>query len=60
VDQESETFGQDLIQATLKAFNTQTIDIIINNAVREFLDVDPATSRGPGMIQRVLMILFPI
>jgi len=32
VDQESETFGQDLIQATLKAFNTQTIDIIINNA----------------------------
>ncbi|KAN0075090.1 hypothetical protein V8E54_007701 [Elaphomyces granulatus] len=27
VDQESETFGQDLIQATLKAFNTETIDI---------------------------------
>ena len=36
VDQESETFGQDLIQATLKAFNTETIDIIVNNAVSWF------------------------
>ncbi|OXV08265.1 hypothetical protein Egran_03971 [Elaphomyces granulatus] len=43
VDQESETFGQDLIQATLKDFNTETIDIIINNA--------------PDMIQGVLMIV---
>ncbi|KAN0077447.1 hypothetical protein V8E54_005751 [Elaphomyces granulatus] len=31
-DQESDTFGQDLVQATLKAFNTETIDIIVNNA----------------------------
>lgn len=31
-DQQSPTFGKDLVEATLKAFNTKTIDIIVNNA----------------------------
>jgi len=31
-DQQSTTFGKDLVEATLKAFNTKTIDIIVNNA----------------------------
>ena len=39
-DQESDTFGQDLVQETLKAFNTETIDIIVNNAVSGFLKLD--------------------
>ncbi|KFY48089.1 hypothetical protein V495_01631 [Pseudogymnoascus sp. VKM F-4514 (FW-929)] len=32
VDQQSKTFGTDLIEATLEAFNTKIVDIIINNA----------------------------
>jgi hypothetical protein len=36
-DQASESFGKDLVQETLKAFNTKTIDIIVNNAVRIYL-----------------------
>jgi NAD(P)-dependent dehydrogenase (short-subunit alcohol dehydrogenase family) len=32
-DQQSETFGQELVQAALNAFSTNTIDIIVNNAV---------------------------
>jgi 3-oxoacyl-[acyl-carrier protein] reductase len=51
VDQESETFGQDLIQATLKAFNTETIDIIVNNAVSGFLHMDLANFVLPDMIR---------
>ncbi|KAH8810804.1 putative short-chain dehydrogenases/reductase [Xylogone sp. PMI_703] len=31
-DQQSPTFGKDIVEASLQAFNTNTIDIIVNNA----------------------------
>jgi len=33
-DLASESFGKDVVQAVLKAFGTETIDIVVNNAVR--------------------------
>ncbi|PGH23878.1 hypothetical protein AJ80_02127 [Polytolypa hystricis UAMH7299] len=67
-DQTSKTFGQDVVNAALNAFDTKTIDIIVNNAgvinMRENLESTPVDDfdwffhtnvRGPFLLMQAAL-----